>query len=70
MRSLETSQKTVTLQKQGSAVVGLASRKVAENRYAPVRKVCDYNMWGRCEASCPGIIAVSGIVSDGHWPVP
>lgn len=32
---------------------GLAPRKVAENRYAPVRKVCDYKMWVRCEASRP-----------------
>ncbi len=40
MRSLEISQKTVTLNKRGSGVVGLAPQKVAEKRYAPVRKVC------------------------------
>ena len=38
---------------RGSARCRIASRKVAEKRYAPVRKVCDYNMWGRCEASRP-----------------
>jgi hypothetical protein len=69
MRSLETSQKTVTFHMRGSARCRIASRKVAEKRYAPVRKVCDYNMWGRCEASRPGNIAVSGRVSDGHWRV-
>jgi len=37
MRSLEKWQITVTLRKRGSGDVGLASRKVAEKRYAPVR---------------------------------
>lgn len=32
---------------------GLAPRKVAEILHAPVRKVCDYKMWVRCEASRP-----------------
>lgn len=54
MRSLEMSQKTVDFCRQGSDVVGLASQKVAEKRYAPVRKVCDHNLWVRCEASRPG----------------
>jgi len=40
MRSLEMSQKTADFCWKGSRVVGLASRKVAEKRYAPVRKVC------------------------------
>lgn len=53
MRSLETWQNTVTLGKRGSGVVGLSPRKVAEKRYAPVRKVCDYKLWVRCEASRP-----------------
>jgi len=53
MRSLENWEETVTLQERGSGDVGLAARKVAEKRYAPVRKVCDYNMWVRCEASRP-----------------
>lgn len=53
MRSLETWQNTVTMRKRGSGVVGLSPRKVAEKRYAPVRKVCDYKLWVRCEASRP-----------------
>lgn len=56
MRTLETSQKTVTLNKRGGGVVGLASQKVAEKRYAPVREVCDYKLWVRCEASWPGTL--------------
>lgn len=66
MRSLEMSQKTVAFYRKGSGVVGLASPKVAEKRYAPVRKVCDYKLWVRCEASRPGNIAFSGSVSDWH----
>jgi len=54
MRSLEKSQKTVTLSKRGSGVVGSHSRKVAEKRYAPVREVCESKMWVRCVASWPG----------------
>jgi hypothetical protein len=42
MRTLKTSQKTVTLNKKGGSVVGSASQKVAEKRYAPVREVCGY----------------------------
>lgn len=53
MRSLETWQNTVALRKRGSGVVGLSPRKVAEKRYAPVRKVCDCKLWVRCEASRP-----------------
>lgn len=64
MRSLEMSQKTDDFCWKGSRVVGLASRKVAEKRYAPVRKVCDYKLWVRCEASRPGNVAFSGSVSD------
>lgn len=52
---LEKWQIAVTLRKRSSGVVGLAARKVAEKRYAPVRKVCDYEMWVRCEASRPEI---------------
>lgn len=62
MRSLETWQKTVTLRKRSNGVVGLASRKVAEKRYAPVRKVCDYKLWVRCEASRPDN---SGVSAEG-----
>ena len=40
MRSLEMSQKTADFYRRGNSVVGLASQKVAEKRYAPVRKVC------------------------------
>ena len=53
MRSLEMSQKTAVLDWRGSGVVGLASQKVAEKRYAPVRKVCADKLWARCEASRP-----------------
>ena len=64
MRSLKILQKTVAFCRQGSGVVGLASQKVAEKRYVPVRKVCDYKLWVRCEASRPGNVAFSGSVSD------
>jgi len=37
---------------------------MAEMLHSPVREVCEYNMWGRCEASRPGNIAVSGRVSE------
>ena len=67
MRSLEMSQKTAVFCWKGNTVVGLASQKVAEKRYAPVRKVCDYKLWGRCEASRPDNVAFSGSVSDGRW---
>jgi len=60
MRSLEKWRMTVTLRKRGSGDVGLASRKVAEKRYAPVREVCDYGLWVRCEASRPDNSGVSG----------
>jgi hypothetical protein len=39
--------------KAASRGSGLAPRKVAEILHAPVRKVCDYKMWVRCEASRP-----------------
>ena len=44
MRSLEMPQKTADFRRRGNRVVGLASQKVAEKRYAPVRKVCPYIM--------------------------
>jgi len=53
MRSLEMSQKTADFCWKGNSVVGLASQKVAEKRYAPVRKVCAHKLWVRCEASRP-----------------
>lgn len=57
--------KTSVCESEAARAAGSHPRKVAENRYAPVRKVCDDNMWGRCEASRPGNTAVSGRVSDG-----
>lgn len=39
--------------KAASRGSGLAPRKVAEILHAPVRKVCDYKMWVRCEVSRP-----------------
>ncbi len=56
--------KTSVREGEAARAAGSHPRKVAEKRYAPVRKVCDYNMWGRCEASRPGNIVVSGRVSD------
>lgn len=66
MRSLEMPQKTADFRRRGNRVVGIASQRVAEKRYAPVRKVCDYKLWVRCEASRPGNIAFSCSVSDWH----
>ncbi len=66
MRSLEKWQNTVTLRKRGSGVVGLSPRKVAEKRYAPVRKVCDYKLWVRCGASRPGIGSAKRDVDAGQ----
>lgn len=41
-----------------SRAAGSHPQKVAEMRYAPVRKVCDYKLWVRCEASRPDSLAI------------
>lgn len=52
-RTLENWLKTVDFCSRRQRVVGSHSQNVAENRYAPVREVCDYKLWVRCEASRP-----------------
>lgn len=63
MRSLETLRKTVTLNKRGSGVVGLAAQKVAEKRYAVVREVC-LNLFPIC-ACCVRDFAVPVFAENG-----
>lgn len=46
--------KTSVCESEAARAAGSHPRKVAEKRYAPVRKVCDYGMWVRCKASRPG----------------
>lgn len=45
--------KTSVCESEAARAAGSHPRKVAEKRYAPVRKVCLSNMWVRCEASRP-----------------